>query len=391
MERYCITNEQEESVVWSNHDSICVYPFTILNIVKNNVGQLFSECQEEIKQLFEKSTDENCIVGDEESMYFDILESSASSELMKLDVCLHTYYTLLYQKNKNTFIALTPSDWTKEERDNLRSKRKECNRYNKKKQDRKVPFTIVEGANEKVSDAGKTFYKETTIQDFAPNIARVYYLCDEFKNVFCETKKADAKKYNYMQMKTILNNQIVLIARKEEIWLSERLLGINLAIAFYSLFSVLLKGITFKEIENEYQKDIRETVHEVMRWEGVYSRSVIVHKLKVICELRIRSSVNEGMEINVHDLLKYIIESVLSLDMPSFAREYKYLEQHLCNDEEKKDDVSNYIKTLESISGTLLAKYLNNVDNYYFIKDNNIKIENEKLYALIQKLIISEL
>lgn len=125
----------------------------------------------------------------ESDMYFDILDHSFSSKLVNLDIYLHIYYSLLYKQNKESYIALTEKEWTSEQKVEIREKRKECKKYLKGKPDKVKPFVIREKINEKKNSEGKAYYDVTGIQNFAPNVSRLYYLSREVRQIFTKVKK----------------------------------------------------------------------------------------------------------------------------------------------------------------------------------------------------------
>lgn len=63
----------------------------------------------------------------------------------------------------------------------------------------------------------------TGIQNFAPNVSRLYYLSREVRQIFTKVKKINTEKYSYNKMKSLFDSDYVSINRIEEIWLCEYL------------------------------------------------------------------------------------------------------------------------------------------------------------------------
>ncbi|MEY8378515.1 hypothetical protein AALD22_22610 [Lachnospiraceae bacterium 56-18] len=84
---------------------------------------------------------------------------------------------------------MTEKEWTSEQKVEIREKRKECKKYLKGKPDKVKPFVIREKINEKKNSEGKAYYDVTGIQNFAPNVSRLYYLSREVRQIFTKVKK----------------------------------------------------------------------------------------------------------------------------------------------------------------------------------------------------------
>lgn len=352
---------------------------------------IFPECESEIMRLF-ISMGKCDAASDEDEMYGDILKDIFSSDIVDLDIKLHIYYTLLYEINKNSFIPLTEENWSREDKEDLRKKRKECNRR-KSEEERKPPFEI----REQGSENNKKGNEETMIQNFAPNVCRQYYWSKEFRNIFRTVKTSIANKYKFSEVKELLlmernffdKKDVVFINRKEEIWLCEKVLGINLALAFYSFFAMVFQGMEFKTIENEYKDIMHKIIGEVMSLKGIYSRCAIVHKLKVIYELRKKSNLYTSYD-NPENLLEYLYNQVLLEYMSECAKQYEYIEIYKLKEYKnvKEMDGTSVIETLEKDCEKLLEKYFVFSEGYYYIREFSKEIENERIYALIQNMVV---
>lgn len=436
MERYCIKEYAgelscEHMIEEENRQGIQINEFVLYEVAKTK-KEVFPECRKEIVWLSGRKDGIHTDL--EEEMYQSILNTCYGSNVMTLDIYLRLYYTVLYEKNKNIYVPLVEDSWTAEKREEIRKKRKEYNRSVGKDIKREMPFQIVEKENS--SSTGGRPNEATKIIDFAPGISRLAYLSTEFRNIFKPTKKI-CSKYSYSEIQKIFDYNNVSIKRKEEIWLIERLLGVNLAWAFYSLFSVLLKGVNFKELEEDlefpsntgqegtvstvsgYMKSI---IHEIMAWEGVYSRTELVIRLKIIVELKIRSE-KEGKWNKPEKILQYLYERIVKQRMGALASAYKEKENSIYCKFKESADKEKIFEKLKDICDSAIKEYFSDSGNYCLLKDidklvntgnteksqceetiqekegeeENTKQEkegekefNEKMYELIQKIVISE-
>lgn len=112
MKRYCIDNKEEryenvEIISEIDNNGIRTHKFTILSAgaADIKVKLMFPECGDMIREIVE-SEEENGFAETEKNMYQDILVSVYSEELMLLDIYLHMHYTVLYDKNKSSFVPL---------------------------------------------------------------------------------------------------------------------------------------------------------------------------------------------------------------------------------------------------------------------------------------------
>lgn len=419
MERYCIKKDGKDlgcrESYMKKHENIRFDRITLLRTALYYGEEIFPECRGDYKEksIFPECRDrirelvkisvEGENFGSETDMYQDIFISIVDADMVKMDAYLHIYYTLLYEKNRDNYIPLIPQGWTKEKREDIKKRRKECRRNMEQKM---LPFKILEGDNIRSSDSGKKFYEETKIPDFVPNMVRLYYLSKEFRNLFAEIKKDDAGKYRYSEIHKIFQDEVIESPRKEEAWLLERLLGVNLAWSFYSFFSVVFKGKTFVEIEG--CKDIiQKIIHALMCWKGLYSRTLLVENLKIIYEIRVKSiAINKG--IKPEKELEYLYGSVIRGNMDILAQSYDYIENGFYSLRKEKVCKEDFFEDANKKSGEYIKKYFRDSKGYAFLKGVNLlfldkfksddKTEdkgkkqefNERLYAFIQKIIINE-
>lgn len=59
---------------------------------------------------------------------------------------------------------------------------------------------------------------------------------------------------------------------------------------FYSFFEPILKDICFEDIKREYYEIIKKIILEVMKVKGIYTRCLLIQKMKMIYELKFANS-----------------------------------------------------------------------------------------------------
>lgn len=332
----------------------------------------FSECNEDILALYNGDT----FASNEEEMYETILWDILQMPTVCIDINLHIYYTILYQENKGKYTNLLQDNWTKEEKEDFREKRKSYKAYKKRTEGHYIPFKIDDSTPE----------KRIQIQDFAPNLIRLYYSNSELRNIFTDTKSADTKKYYSVGISSVYQSPYIHLEGVEEIWLLERILGINLARELYSLFSRILPT-NFSLVESKYQPLIIEIVREIMNLQGVYSRCLLVHKLKEI--LKIRRYGHEIEQSEPYEIMTYL-KQILKNCVNSISEEFDYRE-HKEYQIVKEEATKKRSYSLNNNCKELLGKYFHVENGYYILNENESLIKNERLYSLIQKAIIYEL
>lgn len=341
----------------------------------------FSECNEDIMDLYNVDS----IASSEEDMYETILLHILKMPVVYLDISLHIYYTILYQKTEGKFTNLLQDNWLKEEKENFRSQRKSWKAYKKKAKGLYMPFDINE--NTLKSEAyGYQSQKCIQIQDFAPNLIRLYYANSELRNIFTDTQSANTRKYYSENISSVYQSSYIHVDRVEEIWLLERILGINLARELYSLLSPIMP-LNFSLIEKEFQQPIIDIVHQIIKLQGVYSRCVLVHKLKEIVKIRRYGHKTEQLEpLKIMDYLIQILKECMNSISEEFGyREYKEYRNI------KKEVNEKGVDSLKNHCNELLDEYFHVDKEYYILNKHESSIKNEKLYSLIQKAIINEL
>lgn len=328
----------------------------------------FSECNEEILALY----DVDSRASNEEEMYETILFNCLQTPVVRLDMNMHVYYTILYQNSKKNYINLLPDNWTKDEKEKFRSQRKSCNAYIKKAEGIYFPFEIKENRTRRIR-----------IQDFAPNLVRLYYSNKELRNIFSDTQSDDTDKYYSSNILSVYQSPNMHMDRLEEIWLLERMLGINFAREVYSLFLPILPK-NFSLVKRQFQPLIIGIIHEIVKLQGVYSRCLVVHKLKEIVKIR-----RYGHEIEQSDpyemvlYLKQILQNCMNLISEEFDyREYQKIKTHI---------TENGLDSLNNNCKKMLNEYFHTENGYYIMNGNESFIKDESLYSLIQKAIINEL
>lgn len=374
-------------------------PFTVYHLLTkkiemtNNSTDIFYIYENELLKLLRVTLDSNFDMNNKdeiiENMCEEILTMDYDKELIKLDVYLHMYYTSLYKENKERYVDLIPSEWKKDKKDDIRKRRKNLNHYISitEKDAEKKPFKIIEKIQrKKARNSDRYVYGKTQIMDFAPNIVRLYYMSKEFRNIFnSDINDDEYEKYKYSNVINFLKKySVIKIGRMEEIWLMERLLGINFSLVLFAFFNELFRENNFKEIE-DYRTDIYKIVKKIMNWKGIYSRTEVVKKLMLICE--IKKYQNENVE------LKCLLEYIQKILQKNSDKLKKYYEREVQKRYEWCKDYTVSLKDLKKVCKNLLPQLCKKRKNYWLVEINTfIKIEDDnkekRLYALIQKVVL---
>ena len=143
----------------------------------------------------------------------------------------------------------------------------------------------------------------------------------------------------------------------------------------------------FSLVESKYQQLIIEIVREIIKLQGVYSRCLLVHKLKEIVKIRRYGHETEQSEpYEIMTYLKQILKNCVNL----ISDEFDYRE-HKGYQIVKEEATKKRLETLNNNCKELLGKYFHVEKGYYILNENESLIKNERLYSLIQKAIIYEL
>lgn len=402
MERYCIKTEEVKNTTFRN------------NIIKgmdfgfykdlcflSNRRYLFDDIEDLFSQYW-NTPPEPCEsnVTDYKNEYEKMLLYNYNHALIDFDIFLHIYYTYIYHAKENLYIPLKDERLDKEIQKKIQIKRKNVKNYQLKGTSQvSLPFEIKEKVEMSISkQSGNEYYQNVEIQDFCPNLVRLSYLSDAYRNIFTKVNAATATKYQYKNVLKIFNEdgKDIFFEFLNETWLIEKNFSINLALEFYFFFKNMLQDNDFKTIERTYQPIIEKIIKSVMSWHGVYSRTLIVRKLKAICEIEYQLN---HCNIAKEDLLFNICEEILFKTMDILKEQYIAEEQRMYCYFQSMDiyDADKIIfKKCTELGNAFLV--LDEKNNYHFLcetmkhKDLYEKaLENEwdkKLYALIQKIII---
>lgn len=389
MNRYCIkrrrlSDNDEEHILGERFEGIRYTPYTMMKLKLSWMEDDFIECSDEIESMIKEATYTRNISDSECDMYSDILKSAFASVCVDLDIYMHLNYTYCYKNSKNKFVPLIKNGWDKNTIKEFKIKRKNLKNYIKNTEVKRTPFIIEEKDDKKESENGKVYYGRTQIRDFAADIVRLYYLSSEFRKLFDLKEQSSPKKYYFEEMKRKLQVDKVLIKKHEDIWLCERLLGINTALAFYSFFKVIFKNLTIREIESKYFEIMDKIISIIMKWEGVYSRTIIIHKMKILWEILNRTKRNVCQKDYIEEFLEYIYRQVLCHVMPTQIRKYQVYSYLVT-----KENDDDYITKIEKWRN-YFDEYIEENNGYYFTKRNIQKVENERLYSIIQEIVISK-
>ena len=192
-------------------------------------------------------------------------------------------------------------------------------------------------------------------------------------------------------MRRIFDSDDISVNRIEEIWLCEYLVGINLAMMFYSFFNPILKDIGFPVIEKELSDIICKIIREIMKVDGIYTRCLLVHKLKIVYEIKLKSELFNS-KFNYKELLYYIYEEILHKRMTVYVETMEQLKREVLSYGNGEELEKTFLKELKESSESLIQEYLGCSDGYYLLKKlPRVTVgEKDRMYMLIQKIILSE-
>ena len=192
-------------------------------------------------------------------------------------------------------------------------------------------------------------------------------------------------------MRSIFDSDDISVNRIEEIWLCEYLVGINLAMMFYSFFNPILKDIGFPVIEKELSDIICKIIREIMKVDGIYTRCLLVHKLKIVYEIKLKSELFNS-KFNYKELLYYIYEEILHKRMTVYVETMEQLKREVLSYGNGEELEKTFLKELKESSESLIQEYLGCSDGYYLLKKlPRVTVgEKDRMYMLIQKIILSE-
>lgn len=389
MKRYCVKRRQistydKDCIIEERFEGIRYTPYTIMKMWSPYKTDDFVECAEEITAMIKDATDTRKISDSACDMYLDILTSAFDSIYVDFDIYMHLNYTRCYINSKNKFVPLIKDEWDKNSIEEFKKKRKNLKNYIKNNEVKTTPFIIEEKDDKKTTEKGKVYYGTTQVRDCATDIARIYYLSHEFRRLFDLKEKSSPKKYYFEEMKRKLQVKDVVIKKHEDIWLCERILGINSALSFYSFFEVVFKDQTIKTIESNYLDIMDKIIGIIMEWEGVYSRTIIVHKMKILWEFLNRTQRSVEQKDYIKDFLEYIYEKILCAVMPKQIIKYQVY-SYLVMKQKKFDYTIQMEKWKKYFDECIVEK-----NGYYFAKQNVQTVENERLYSMIQEIVISK-
>lgn len=177
-----------------------------------------------------------------------------------------------------------------------------------------------------------------------------------------------------------------------------------------------LKGLGEAEAEETVSsvlEYIKAIIHEIMTWQGVYSRTELVKKLKIVAELKIRSDKKIDRN-NPEKILQYLYEQVVKQRMDELSDAYKAEEARIYCEKKEKEGMEDAFEKVGKKCDELMNGCFSNKEKYCLLKcieefvsavnmeDNKEVRENstqeeirekalkENLYKLIQKIVISE-
>ncbi len=122
-----------------------------------------------------------------------------------------------------------------------------------------------------------------------------------------------------------------------------------------------------------------------MKVKGIYTRCLLIQKMKMIYELKFANS-----KLGCGERLYYLYREILNKRMPVYVETMGWLKKNVLEqgDDEKRKKI--FIKEVEENCKVLIAEYLFCSEGYYLLKDLPQNIENDNIYELIQKIILCE-
>ena len=387
MKKYCITElcdvyvQRFEQV---GYEGIHFQPELMMLLRMSWMEYDFVECSNDIDILIRDAIKHRKFCNTEVEMYRDIMMSAIDSIYVDFDIYMHLNFSARYKKSEGKYVALVKDEWNKDEVREIKTKRKNLKSYIQNNELIKMPFVIDEKDNKKTTDKGKIYYEHTQIRDCVADVVRLYYLSHEFRRLLDLKDNSASKKYYYEEIKRKLKVEAVTIKRHEDIWFLERLLGLNTALSFYSFFQVVFQNLTIKDIESRYSEIMDKIIGIIMNWEGVYSRTIFIHKMKVLWEISKRTKKNVGKNDSIKEFLEYIYAQVLCVVIPTQVRQYKVY-SHRVMQENNNDYAVKMEKWKKYFDECIEEK-----NGYYFTKQNVQTVENERLYSMIQKIVITK-
>ena len=160
---------------------------------------------------------------------------------------------------------------------------------------------------------------------------------------------------------------------------------------FYSFFNPILKDIGFPVIEKELSDIICKIIREIMKVDGIYTRCLLVHKLKIVYEIKLKSELFNS-KFNYKELLYYIYEEILHKRMTVYVETMEQLKREVLSYGNGEELEKTFLKELKESSESLIQEYLGCSDGYYLLKKlPRVTVgEKDRMYMLIQKIILSE-
>ena len=310
------------------------------------------------------------------------------SDELKLDLYSELYFQLLYKEKNDSFIDMMLPGWgekqikTKDQMKKLkllfreRLKERKRKRKSDEKKERDYGYEIIYTNSINVNN-------EKQIKNVAPNIFRLWVISKEFRVMLRTVNDKHRKEHKFLPFKIDEEISVWDIQMQfDDLWMLEQLFGFNTAFLLYILVSEIFQDKS-QEIVKQHHDDINRLVEAVMKWRGIYSRSVL------ICELireyhRIKENdVDEKLAINsLIDKVTHFIEN--------YEMNYGRLLMNIVKEEfENNDkDEKRTIERIEPYVEKLRARLFEDEYLLKTIKGDMSSIKNESIYKLIQTDVI---
>lgn len=245
-----------------------------------------------------------------------IWEQRLLGTLCECDILLEVLNAVrYYTTDENSYVSIYNAKWD----DDMKTLYEDARDKFRNRSKKYYPIKLEEINRRDGEKGGNPAY----MRDFAPNTVRAFVLNSEFRKLYKDVN--DTRKYDWEEMKNLkkLFYEYTKLTPEDinidDIWLYEKLTGINTSIEISLLMDLLLDGRDLK-VEGNVKKLMQELVKEVMAWPGSYSRKEIIHILIFLA----KSIKDEGGAIEIELFLKYSIK-FLREKMPIVTEKYDYI------------------------------------------------------------------
>ena len=329
--------------------------------------------QEDISELKDNIT--TPLAQDTNGFQFSAKQVFLSFEL-KLDIYSELYFSLLNNLNKNKYVDLLLPEWNIGEYKNNKNKREFF--LQKLREYRKYERT-------ELFEIDFSHLKTHEILDVSPNISRLLIISKEFRTMMRDTNNPQRKFYQFLPMKIQeITNDWSLIPKTDDDILLERLLGFEVSLALYELFSLIFPNQTQDEVKKHF--DIMEKIIKtIMEWPGEHSRSFIINELTNYIK-RVRKNTNYRKVDNVLIFIEQNLNLFISLHIDKYYLLLKNTLYYEYIHSSKDKEILEY--KLEEIAIRMKETYSSCLKPYKTVNKSCETVKYEYIYQFIQGCVI---